>query len=155
MRCTGLIRFFKTFFLSKIIFFVGVLNREGEKNTRRGGWIMLDFSSIFSKMQEHLWSEARRITSELGDQECMQRNRNRDKGRRKTQAIYTGSFHKPEVVLCPLHFQREFTKCNIWLQMLKHTSKKLLSNKITRKMVEIEQLIYNQWCSQNKSDTDS
>jgi len=30
--------------------------------------------------------------------------------RRKTQSSYTGSFHKPEVVLSPLHFQGEFTK---------------------------------------------
>jgi len=41
------------------------------------------------------------------------------------------------------------------LLMVKHTSKRLLSNIITRKMFEVEHLIYNQWCSQNKSDTDS
>jgi len=41
------------------------------------------------------------------------------------------------------------------LLVLKHTSKRLLSNKITQKMFEIEHLIYNQWCSQYKSDTDS
>jgi len=29
---------------------------------------------------------------------------------RKTQSNYTGSFHKPEVVMSPLHFQGEFTK---------------------------------------------
>jgi len=27
---------------------------------------------------------------------------------RRTQANYTGSFHKPEVVMSPLHFQGEF-----------------------------------------------
>ena len=41
------------------------------------------------------------------------------------------------------------------LLMLKHTSKRLLSNKIAKKMFEVEHLIYNQWCSQNKSDIDS
>jgi len=29
------------------------------------------------------------------------------------------------------------------------------SNRITKKMFEVEHLIYNQWCSQYKSDTDS
>jgi len=75
------------------------------------------------------------IASEEGDQERVQRNEKHwEKRRRKTQAIYTGSFHKPEVVLSPLHFQGEFTKCNIWLQMLKHTSKRLqlLKNTIKR-----------------------
>jgi len=38
----------------------------------------------------------------------MQRIKQRE--RRKTQSNYTSSFHKPEVVLSPLHFQREFTK---------------------------------------------
>ena len=38
----------------------------------------------------------------------MQRIKQRE--RRKTQSNYTGSFHKPEVVLSPLHFQGEFTK---------------------------------------------
>jgi len=37
----------------------------------------------------------------------------------------TGSFHDLEVVLSPLHFQGKYTKINIWLQMLKHTSKRL------------------------------
>jgi len=51
------------------------------------------------------------IASEEGDQERVQRNeKQREKRRRKTQTIYTGSFHKPEVVLSPLHFQGEFTK---------------------------------------------
>jgi len=44
----------------------------------------------------------------------MQRiNKERDKERRKTQSNYTGSFHKLEVVLSPLHLQGEFTKINI------------------------------------------
>ena len=42
----------------------------------------------------------------------MQRIKQREgeRERRKTQSNYTGSFHKPEVVLSPLHFQGEFTK---------------------------------------------
>jgi len=40
-----------------------------------------------------------------------EREREREKReRRETQNNYTGSFHKPEVVLSPLHFQGEFTK---------------------------------------------
>ena len=31
-------------------------------------------------------------------------DKNREKKRRKTQNKYTSSFHKPEVVLSPLHF---------------------------------------------------
>jgi len=37
-------------------------------------------------------------------------DKNREREGRKTQSNYTGSFHKPEVVLSPLHFQGEFTK---------------------------------------------
>jgi len=50
-----------------------------------------------------------------------------ERERRKTQSNYTGSFHKPEVVLSPLHFQGEFTKkCNIKLQLLNATTSKRL-----------------------------
>ena len=41
------------------------------------------------------------------------------------------------------------------LIMLKHSSKRLLSNKITKNKFEVEHLIYNQWCSQYKSDTNA
>jgi len=34
----------------------------------------------------------------------------RERERRKTQSNYTGSFHKPKVVLSPLHFQGVFAK---------------------------------------------
>jgi len=41
----------------------------------------------------------------------MQRIKERQRERRrKTQRNYTGSFHKPEVVLSPLHYQGESTK---------------------------------------------
>ena len=108
--------------------------------------------------------------------------------RRKTQSNYTGSFHKPEVVLSPLHFQGEFTKkCNIWLQLLTATTRKRLQitqaqlqeiscaqehnqetsyaqaqlqetsvqTELQKILFEVEHLIYNQWYSQCKSDTDS
>jgi len=88
----------------------------------------------------------------------MQRIKTERRREERHKAIYIGSFHKSEVVLSPLHFQGEFTKCNIWLQMLKHNckrllmlkntikrllmlkhrSKRLLSNKITKKMFEVE-----------------
>ena len=75
---------------------------------------MLDFSSFSQILQEHFRSEAKETASEEDVQERMQRNdKQREKRRSKTQEIYTGSFHKPEVVLSPLHFQGEFTKCNI------------------------------------------
>jgi len=88
--------------------------------------------------------------------------------------------------MSPFHYQGEFTKINIWLQLLKHKSKRLQTTQeqkqevyyalahtkkssyaqakkqetskqtqLHRKMFEIEHLIYNQWCSQYKSDTDS
>ena len=104
-----------------------------------------------------------------------------------TQINYTSSFHKPEVVLSSLHFQGEFTKINIWLQLLAaKISKRLqttqaqlqeisyaqkqnqetsyaqaqlqetsIQTELQWKMIEVEHLIYNQWCSQYKSDTDS
>ena len=40
----------------------------------------------------------------------MQRIKTERKREERHKAIYTGSFHKSEVVLSPLHFQREFTK---------------------------------------------
>jgi len=88
--------------------------------------------------------------------------------------------------MSPLHFQGEFTKINIWLQLLKHKSKRLQTTQaqkqevsyaqaqtqessyaqaqkqetskqtqLHRNMFEVEHLIYNQWCSQYKSDIDS
>jgi len=51
-------------------------------------------------------------------------NREKRKEARHKQFIQVPSTNL-KVVLSPLHFQGEFTKCNIWLQMLKHTSKRL------------------------------
>jgi len=124
-------------------------------------------------------------------QRIKQREREREREReerRERQSNYTGSFHKPEVVLSPLHFQGEFTKkCNIWLQLLTATTDKRLritqaqlqeisyapelnqetfyaqahkqetsiQTELQRNLFEVENLIYNQLCSQCKSDTDS
>ena len=56
-----------------------------------------------------------------------EREREREREREKRHSNYTGSFHKPKVVLSPLHFQGEFTnKCNIWLQILTATTSKRL-----------------------------
>ena len=117
----------------------------------------------------------------------MQRIKQRERERRKRQSNYTGSFHKPEVVLSPLHFQGESLKRNIWLQLLKATTSKRLQTtqaqlqeisyaqehnqgtsyaqaqlqetsiqtELQENLFEVEHLIYNQWCSQYKSDTDS
>jgi len=65
--------------------------------------------------------------------------------RRKTQSSYTGSFHKPKVVLSPLHFQGEFTKlisdynCSLLklardFKLLKHNCKRfpMLKNYIKK-----------------------
>ena len=110
-----------------------------------------------------------------------------ERERRKTQNNYTGSFHKPEVVLSPYTSKESWLKCNIWLQMLTaKTRKKLqttqaqleeifnapelnqetsyaqaqlqetfIQTELQRNMFEVEHLIYNQWCSQCKSDTNS
>ena len=114
-------------------------------------------------------------------------DKNKVRERRRTQGNYIGSFYKPEVVLSPLHFQGEFTKSNIWLQLLTSTTGKRLritqaqlqeisyaqehnqetsyaqeqlqetsiQTKLQRNLFEVEHLIYNQWCSQCKLDTDS
>jgi len=92
-----------------------------------------------------------------------------------------------KILWSPLHFQGEFTKINIWLQLLTaQNSKRLqttpaqlqeisyaqeqnqetsyaqdqlqetsIQTELQRKLFEVEHLIYNQWCSQYKSDTDS
>ena len=74
------------------------------------------------------------------------REREREREKRRTQSNYTGSFHKPKVVLSPLHFQGEFTKnvisdynCSMLqlardFKLLKHTCKRfpMLLNTVTR-----------------------
>jgi len=76
----------------------------------------------------------------------MQRIKQRERERGKTQSNYTGSFHKSEVVLSPLHFQREFTRnvisdynCSLLhlerdFKLLKHNCKRfpMLLNTVKR-----------------------
>jgi len=110
-----------------------------------------------------------------------------ERERRKTQNNYTGSFHKPEIVMSPLHFQGEFTKnvisnykCSL-LNLARdfkcssttardfqysrtqsrdfyaQARKQETSNQteLQKRMFDTEHLIYNQRCSQYKSDTNS
>ena len=68
----------------------------------------------------------------------VEREREREREReekRNTQSDYIGSFHNPKVVMSPLHFQGEFTKINIWLQLLKHKSKRLQTTQAQRQEV--------------------
>ena len=96
------------------ILFESKVKLEGEKNTRRGGWIVLAFSSpktedtVQNLIEFSFWSSVQNLVAA---------DNKRDWERRKTQSNYTGSFHKPEIVLSPLHFQGDFTKINIWLQI--------------------------------------
>ena len=78
------------------------------KTQGRGGWIVFSFSSfsptevtVQKQIDFSFWSDNHNLNGA---------DKNREKERRKTQNNYTGSFHKPEVVLSPLHFQGEFTK---------------------------------------------
>jgi len=75
-----------------------------------------------------------------------ERERERERERRRTQSNYTGFFHKPEIVLSPLHFPGEFTKnvisdykCSLLklardFKLLKHNCKRfaMLLNTIKR-----------------------
>ena len=98
-----------------------------------------------------------------------------ERERRKTQSNYTGSFHKPEVVMSPCTSKESSLKCNIKLQLLNATTSTRLQItqaqlqeisyaqahkqesqiELQRNLFEVEHLIYNQWCSQCKLDTDS
>ena len=69
----------------------------------------------------------------------LEREREREREKRKTQNNYTGSFHNPEVVMSPLHFQGEFTKINIWSQLLKHKSKRLQTTQAQKQEVSYAQ----------------
>jgi len=69
---------------------------------------VLAFSSFFLRLK-HTDQKQLRIGSEVMFRTKMQRIKS-ERERRKTQSNYTGSFHKPEVVMSPLHFQGEFTK---------------------------------------------
>ena len=105
------------------------------RKTQGGGWTVFAFSSFSltevtdqKQIEFSFWSDNQNLNA--ADKP--------ERERRKTQSNYTGSFHKPKVVLSPLHFQGEFTKnvisdynCSMLqlardFKLLKHTSKRLL-----------------------------
>jgi len=77
------------------------------RKTQGGGWTVFAFSSFSltevtdqKQIEFSFWSDNQNLNA--ADKP--------ERERRKTQSNYTGSFHKPKVVLSPLHFQGEFTK---------------------------------------------
>ena len=78
------------------------------RKTQEGRLNCVSFFFVFSKLK-HTDQKQLRTASEVMFRTKMQRIKS-ERERRKTQSNYTGSFHKPEVVLSPLHFQGEFTK---------------------------------------------
>jgi len=74
---------------------------EGEKNHKKGGLncVFKNFSSLSFKncSQVQSLSEFRVLVQRI--------SKNRE---RMNTSNYIGSFHKPEVILSPLHFQGEF-----------------------------------------------
>ena len=90
------------------------------KTTRRGGWIVFLETSSFTfyrtVLRFRVWVSS----------ESLQRINVKNR-RRKNTGNYTGSFHKPEIVLSPLHFQGEFHKNVISnYKLLNHTRKRLI-----------------------------
>ena len=77
------------------------------KTTRRGGWIVfLETSSLRS---EELFSGSEsEVVESLSELRVFVQRINVKNRRRNNTSSYTGSFHKPEVVLSSLHFQGEF-----------------------------------------------
>jgi len=118
------------------------------RKTQEGGLNCVSFFFVFSKVRTQTKNSYKQLLKWCSELK-MQRIRTERKREERHKAIYTGSFHKPEVVLSPLHFQVEFTKCNIWLQVLKHnykslpmlknTIKRLLMLKHTSKRLSIKQ----------------
>ena len=95
-------------------------NWRWEKHKKRG-WIVFVFSSFSptevtdqKQIEFNFWSDNQNLNAADKNRERerereIERDRERER-ERKTQSNYTGSFHKPEVVLSPLHLQGEFTK---------------------------------------------
>jgi len=114
--------------------------------TQEGGLNCVSFFFVFSWAEITLqnliefsfWNDVQDLVAEDKTE--------RERERRKTQSNYAGSFHKPEVVMSPLHFQGEFAKnaisdynCSLLkltrdFKLLKHNCKKfpMLKNKIKR-----------------------
>jgi len=66
----------------------------------------------------------------------------------KRKRLQTTQAQKQEVSYAQAHTQE-----SSYAQAQKQETSK--QTQLHRKMFEVEQLIYNQWCSQYKSDTDS
>jgi len=77
------------------------------RKTQEGGWIVLAFLRFLLSWKTLIKSNSRTV-SEVMFRTKLQRIKTEREGR-KTQSNYTDSFHKPEVVMSPLHFQGEFT----------------------------------------------
>jgi len=77
---------------------------EGEKNHKKGG-VELCFWKLLLLRSEELFSgsESEVVQSLSEFRVFVQRIKVKNR-RRKNTSNYTGSFHKPEVVLSPLHF---------------------------------------------------
>ena len=123
--------------------FVLILYRLKVRKTQEGGLNCVYFFFNFSptevtdqkQIEFSFWSYIHNLNAE-----------DKYRERRKTQSNYTGSFHKPEVVMSPLHFQGEFTKnvisnynCSMLqlardFKLLKHNCKRfpMLLNKVKR-----------------------
>ena len=71
--------------------------------------------------------------------------------KRKKRSNYIGSFHNPEVIQFLLHFQGYFHYNPNWLQMLKHTSKRLQILKHTSKRFPIYDRAQKQETSKQKN----
>ena len=91
------------------------------RKTQEGGWIVFAFSSFSptevtdqKQIEFSFWSDNQNLNSadktHTHTHTHRERERERERERRKTQSNYTGFFHKPEVVMSPLHFQGEFTR---------------------------------------------
>jgi len=76
----------------------------------------------------------------------MQRISKEKEKEERHKEIYSGSFHNPEVVYSSLHFQGEFTKINIWLQLLKINSKRLQTTQ-----AQLQEISYAQEHNQETS----
>jgi len=83
--------------------FKGVVEEvEGEKNHKKGG-----LNCVFGNFFFYVLKNCSQVQS-LSEFRVFVQRINVKNRRRKNTCNYTGSFHKPEVVLSPLHFQGEF-----------------------------------------------
>ena len=93
---------------SSRVFRADCLYCEGEKKTQEGG-VELCFQKLFRSLRWRtvlrfrVWSNSESAWVQSRVQRIEVKNRER-----KNTSNYTGSFHKPEVVLSSLHFQGEF-----------------------------------------------